>query len=44
LVKQLIDKGWLEEKFYRNVAYWVPVVKQSTHEPANVPFQDWHLS
>ena len=30
LVKQLIDKGWLEEKFYRNVAYWVPVVKQST--------------
>lgn len=24
LVKQLINKGWLEEKFYRNVAYWVP--------------------
>lgn len=24
LVKFLCDKGYLEEKFYRNVAYWVP--------------------
>lgn len=25
LVKFLCDKGYLEERFYRNVAYWVPV-------------------
>ena len=24
LVKSLCDKGCLEERFYRNVAYWVP--------------------
>jgi len=24
LVKSLCDKGYLEERFYRNVAYWVP--------------------
>lgn len=25
LVKFLCDKGYVEERFYRNVAYWVPV-------------------
>lgn len=40
----LHEKGYLERKFYRNVAYWVPTIKQSTHERAKVPFQDWHPS
>ena len=25
LVKFLCDKGYLEERFYRNVPYWVPI-------------------
>jgi len=25
LVKFLCDKGYVEERFYRNVAYWVPI-------------------